>query len=94
MRLDSGAKATFKAITLTGANHDAARKIFGQVYTMVQGDTHFIQEVERGEVLISSITLEIKGDADMHSRLCIQGSTSSIAWIISQLWPVSSATGV
>lgn len=48
MRLSSGAKATFKTVTLTGANHDAARKIFGQVYTMMQDDTSLTGDSEGG----------------------------------------------
>lgn len=87
IRLDSGAKGTFNTVRLTGASHDAAKKILGQVYT------HFVQEVETEEVLINSITLKVKGDADMHSRLYIQGSVLSMAWIVSKLWPLTQIDG-
>lgn len=94
IRVDSGANATFNAVMLTGANHDAAKKMLGQVYTAVHRDAHFVQEFdERGEVLTSYITLVMKCDAKDNSRLRIEGSASAMDWIVSQLWQAGSTTG-
>lgn len=90
---DSGANATFDSLKLAGAEHKAAKEILGQLYTAVCSDAHFSQELERGEVKTSYITLEVKSDATDNSCLCIQGIPSSISGIVSQLWPAGSRTG-
>lgn len=92
LRLDSGANASFDTLRLAGADHEAAKRILGQVYSAVQHDMHFVREFERGEVLTSFITLEMKGDIRENSCLCIQGNALSISWIASQLWPGVSRT--
>ncbi|KUI66551.1 hypothetical protein VM1G_11441 [Cytospora mali] len=79
MTLDSGSSVTFNEITLSGANHMAAKKIFGEAYTAVSGGAHFKHELERGELLTRFIRLELQGDANKSSRLCIQGDAASIA---------------
>lgn len=85
LRLDSGANATFNSLKLAGAEHKTAKRILRQLYSAICSDAHFVLVFERGEVLISYITLEVKGDATDNSCLCIQGNASSISGIASQL---------
>lgn len=92
MSLDSGANASFDTLRLAGAEHKAAKKILGQLYSAIENDAHFRHEFEMGQVLTSFITLELNGDVKENSRLCIRGNASSISWIAGKLWPVSSAT--